>query len=144
MYRHAIELSLKSIVLGDGGHFLKTKLDPISVGKSRAVSWLAQFVVQIVTTLGWEAQFRCEEISNLTDLKAAVGAISDTDPGAYVFRSPLKEASQEAVREFAHRMDALLELLAITGDALAAEWELRKEGIEVDGEDGGGFGQTIQ
>ena len=48
MYRHAIELHLKAIVLGEGGKFLATKPDPISVGKTHSLSWLAQFVCQIV------------------------------------------------------------------------------------------------
>jgi hypothetical protein len=42
-------------------------------------------------------------------------------------------------------MDALLELLDSTGDALAAEWDLRSEGVEIDADwNGGGFGPTIQ
>src|SRR5256885_11323364 len=44
MYRHAIELHLKAIVLGEGGNFLATKPDRISIGKTHAISWLAQFV----------------------------------------------------------------------------------------------------
>jgi hypothetical protein len=47
MYRHAIELHLKAIVLGEGGNFLATRPDHISVSKTHSVSWLAQFVAQI-------------------------------------------------------------------------------------------------
>jgi hypothetical protein len=49
-YRHAIELHLKVIVLGDDGNFLATKPDEISVHKTRSLSWLAKFICQIVTT----------------------------------------------------------------------------------------------
>jgi hypothetical protein len=49
-YRHAIELHLKVIVLGDGGNFLATKSDEISVHKTRSSTWLAQFICQIVTS----------------------------------------------------------------------------------------------
>jgi hypothetical protein len=38
MYRHAVELHLKAIVLGDGGNFLATKPDALSVHKTRSVS----------------------------------------------------------------------------------------------------------
>ena len=62
LYRHAVELFLKAIVLGEGGNFLATKPDHISVGKTRSVSWLAQFVAQIITTLKWEDQFRCKAL----------------------------------------------------------------------------------
>ena len=144
MYRHALELHLKTIVRGEGGHFLKAKPDEISVGKSHAVSWLAQFVMQIVTALKWEQQFQCEGVESFADFKAAVEAMSSVDPGSYVFRLPVKSGSKESIQEFARRMDALLELLDATADALAAEWELRKGGIGLDGDGGDGFGPTIQ
>ena len=65
LYRHALELHLKAIVLGEGGNFLAMKPDPISVSNSHSVSWLAQFVCQIVTAVGWEKEFRCEAVESL-------------------------------------------------------------------------------
>src|SRR5450631_1736026 len=53
MYRHAVELHLKALVLGEGGNFLATKPDALSVQKTHAVSWLAQFVCKIMTALKW-------------------------------------------------------------------------------------------
>jgi hypothetical protein len=44
MYRHAVELYLKAIALGEGGNFLATKPNALSVHKTHSVSWLAQFV----------------------------------------------------------------------------------------------------
>lgn len=60
----------KTAVPGDGGNFLSTKPDALSVHKTHSVSWLAQFVCQIVTALKWESEFRCEGIENLADFKA--------------------------------------------------------------------------
>ncbi len=57
MYRHALELHLKALILGDGSNFLVTKPDRLSVYKTKSVSWLSQFVCQIVTTLNWEKDF---------------------------------------------------------------------------------------
>jgi hypothetical protein len=59
-YRYAIELHLKVIVLGDGGNFLQTRPDELSVQKTRSLSWLAQFVCQIVTNLKWGGEFKTE------------------------------------------------------------------------------------
>ena len=59
MYRQALELQMKAIVLGEGGNFLATKPDHISVAKTHSVSRLAQFVSQIVTALRWEEEFKC-------------------------------------------------------------------------------------
>lgn len=140
MYRHALELYLKAIVLGGGGNFLATQPDPLSVHKTHSVSWLAQFVAQIVKTLKWEAEFKCEGIENLDDFKAVVESVNSVDPGSYVFRPP-----NVAVSEFARKMEDLLDLLDSTGDALAAEWDLRSGGAAVDDEgQGGDFGPTIQ
>ena len=153
MYRHALELHLKAIVLGEGGNFLTTKPDRISVSKSHSLSWLAQFVSQIITAVKWEAEFHCDGVETLSDFKGVVEGLNAVDPGSYVFRLPVSAVGQEdglggggsTIGDFARRMDALLELLDSTGDALAAEWDLRSEGVEIDADwNGGGFGPTIQ
>jgi hypothetical protein len=41
MYRHAVELHLKALVLGEGGNFLGTKPDTLSIQKTHSVSCLA-------------------------------------------------------------------------------------------------------
>jgi hypothetical protein len=145
MYRHAVELHLKAIVLGEGGNFLPTKPDPISVSKSHSVSWLAQFACQIVTALKWEPEFKCEGIETLADFKAVVEEINSVDPGSYSFRCPVDPQSASSIHEFARKMDALIDLLAATADALAAEWDLRLEGPGIDaGWTGGDFGPMVQ
>jgi len=82
-YRQALELHLKAIVLGDGGSFLETKPDVISVHKTHSVSWLAQFVAQIITALKWEKEFKCEGIDNFADFKAVIDELNAVDPGSY-------------------------------------------------------------
>src|SRR2546421_4413230 len=81
LYRHALELYLKTMVLAEGGNFLATKPDPISISQSHSVSWLAQFVCQIVTVVGWEKEFRCEGVETFADFKAAVAEVNAADPG---------------------------------------------------------------
>lgn len=122
MYRHAVELYLKTMVLGEGGNFLATKPDPISVGKTHSVSWLAQFVCQIITAVKWEKEFRCEGVENLANFKNVVEELNAVDPGSYVFRLPAN-ATKDSIRGFAGRMDAVLELLNSTADAMTATWD---------------------
>jgi len=145
LYRHALELHLKAIVLGEGGNFLAMKPERISVLKSHAVSWLAQIVCRIVTALKWEPEFRCEGIEGLADFKAVVEEINSVDPGSDSFRCPIDPQANYGIPEFGKKMDALIDLLASTGDALAAEWDLRSalKGTDV-GSNGCGFGPTIQ
>jgi hypothetical protein len=136
MYRHAVEPHLKVIVLGEGGNFLENKPDELSVHKTRSLSWLAQFVVQIVTNLKWEDEFKTEGIENLADFKAVIEEANGIDAPFQAFRCPDDSERPEAVKstvlDFVHRLDALLELLERTADGLAAEWDLRSEGFGSD------------
>jgi hypothetical protein len=145
MYRHAIELFLKTLVLGEGGNFLARKPDHISVSKTHSVSWLAQFVCQIVTALKWEQEFRCEGIETLADFRAAIEEVNAVDPGFHTFRCPADPHSASSVREFVKKADAVIGLLSSSADALAAEWDLQSgEGGSDAGCSGGGFEPTIQ
>jgi hypothetical protein len=110
-------------------------------------------VCQIVTVLKWEQEFKCEGIETLADFKAVVEEVNSVDPGSYSFRFPVSVAGQGSdpgqvkptIREFARRMDALVELLASTGDALAAEWDMRSEAAAIEADwNGGGSEPTIQ
>ena len=131
IYRHAVELHLKALVLGDGGNFLATKPDALSVHKTHSVSWLAQFVCQIITALKWENEFKCEGIETLAEFKAVIEELNAVDPGSYVFRLLVSTERQDAIpgqvkltiRDFARRMDALLEFL----DSTPMRW--RRNGI---------------
>ena len=140
IYRHALELHLKALILGDGSNFLATKPDRMSVYKTHSVSWLSQFVCQIVTTLNWEKEFRCEGIETLADFKTFVEDVNSINPGPYSFRYPASTETQDSVennstfnvREFGRKMDALLELLDSTADALAATWDTQSEAVALD------------
>lgn len=123
LYRQALELQLKAIVLGAGGNFLATPADHISVSKTHSLAWLGQSVCQIITRLQWDKEFRCEGVENLTDFKTLVEDVNRVDPGPCFFRFPGSESFN--VPEFAARMDALIELLECTADALTAEWDLQ-------------------
>lgn len=141
MYRHAIELHLKVIVLGEGGNFLAARPDELSVHKTRSLSWLAQFVIQVVTALKWEEEFKAEGIENLSDFKAVIEEANGIDRTYHAFRCPADLERPEMLRSgvlaFVRRLDALVELLASTADALAAEYDMRSHPtLETDWPDG--------
>lgn len=144
LYRQALELSLKALVLGDGGNFLVSKPDVISVHKTHSVSWLAQFVSQIVTAVGWQKEFRCEGIEGPDGFKALVESVNSVDPGAYTYRTFVDSEVGFDVPEFCRKLDAVLGLLDSTADALAAEWDFKSGSLpELDSDDDG-FGTVIQ
>ena len=142
MYRHAIELQLKAMVLGDAGKFLREQPDGLSIHKTRSLSWLAQFVTQIVTALHWEAEFTCEGIEDLAAFKSLIEEANGIDAAFDVFRCP--GGSHQDALDFVHLLDVLLDLLQSTESSLLAEWDLRAEaagGTEWDA--GPDFGPTI-
>ena len=128
LYRHALELHLKIIVLGEGANFLPARPDVLSVSKSHSLAWLAQFVTQIVTALHWEDEFRTEGIDDLAAFKDLIAEANEIDAPYRPFRSPIDPAGPAALKtnllQFLRRLDALLELLDQTADSLAAEWYL--------------------
>ena len=135
MYRHALELHLKALILGDGGNFLATKPDRLSVYRTHSVSWLSQFVCQIVTAVNWEKEFRCEGMRRLPTLRLSwkisipsiLAHIRSAIPPASKAPDSVRGNSTFDAREFGRRIDALLDLLDSTADALAATWDTQSE-----------------
>ena len=151
LYRQALELQLKALV-GEGSNFLKSKTDPISLYRSHSLRWLAQIVCQVIKTVGWESDFACEGVSNLTEFNSLVNEVESLEPvscavhfaNASDYGSVAQTFQKIDALEFTRKLDALLELLEVTADALAATWEQRAEEA-VDGDLGGGndFGPMI-
>jgi hypothetical protein len=149
LYRHALELHLKALV-GEGSNFLKSKTDPISLYRTHSLRWLAQIVCQVIKTVGWESDFACEGVSNLVEFSSLVNEIESLDPVSCAVHSATGRDRGSAAQtfqkinavQFARRLDALLELLDVTADVLAATWNQRSEAA-VEGRFGGDFGPTI-
>jgi len=129
MYRHALELSLKALVLGEGGNVLTVRPDSLLIYKTHSVCRLAQFVTQIVTGLGWGPEFKCQGVENLADFKAVIEDVNAVDPESYAFSLPddRDATGPFSVPDFARKMDSLLDLLNSTVEAIAAEWNMRSE-----------------
>lgn len=151
LYRQALELHLKSLV-GEGGNFLPSPTDPLTLAKTHSLRWLAQIVCQIIRAVKWENEFKCEGVESLADFSALISELEALDPVAVAVRSKnrvrpgdvpsLLEKSK--VLGMVPKLDALLDLLAATADGLAAEWDMQKDGISAEellaGDD---FGPTI-
>jgi hypothetical protein len=152
LYRQSFELHLKALVGGEGNNFLPSPTDPITLYKTRSLRWLAQIVCQIIKAVRWENEFKCEGIATLADFSALVSELEELDPVSIAVQSgnrardgsvPHQLQPPNVVR-FAKQLDFLLDLLDVTADALAAEWDLRsKAPSEANGNDGG-FEPTIQ
>jgi hypothetical protein len=149
LYRQSVELHMKALV-NEGGDFLKERTDSITLYKTHSLRWLAQIVRQIIKAVGWENEFKCEGVANLADFSALISELEELDPLAVVIRPgnrrpdswvPNQLLPPNVVR-FAKKLDALIDLLDATADALAAKWD------QVSGEEkfhaGEDFKPTIQ
>ncbi len=130
LYTQSVELHLKALI-DDGGNFLKERTDSITLYKTHSLRWLAQIVCQIIKAVKWEREFKCEGVSNLADFSALVSELEALDPVAVAVQSRNRRADSWVpnqllppnVVRFAKKLDALIDLLDATADALAATWE---------------------
>jgi hypothetical protein len=149
LYRQTVELHLKALV-DEGGNFLKERTDSITLGKTHSLRWLAQIVGQIIKAVRWENEFKCEGVSSLADFSALISELEELDPVCVLVRPgkyrpdhwvPDQLLPPNVVR-FAKKLDALIDLLDATADALATKCD------QVSGEDefraGDDFGPMIQ
>lgn len=100
MYRHALELHLKSLVLGSGINFLSQKPDLEFVHRTNSLRRLLEIIFVIVEA-------------------------DDTREASLVDARPTLD-----VARFAAWMDRILDLLDGTGKALDGEWEKRSEAMK--------------
>jgi hypothetical protein len=148
LYLEALELHL-TLLVGEGSNFLNTRTDPISLSQPRPLRWLAKIVCQIIKTVGWESEFKCEGVASLSDFSALVNEVESLDPVAKAIRSSRAKGPTSVsqyyrrfkVAEFAKKLDALLDLLDVTTDALAATWD---QSSEASGEDKFHVGDNIK
>lgn len=149
LYRQSVELHIKGLV-DEGGGFLKERTDSITLEKTHSLRWLAQIVGQIIKAVKWEGEFKCDGIASLADFSALINDLETLDPVAFFVRAGNRRADSWVpdqllppnVVQFAKKLDALLNLLDVTADALAAKSD------QVSGEEalhaGDDFKPTIQ
>lgn len=148
LYREALELHLKAFV-GEGSTFLKSKTDSITLYKTHSLRWLAQIVCQIVKTVRWEQEFKCEGVASLANFSALINELEALEPASCAVHPSSRgrdgsvphQLRPPNVVRLAKKLDGLLDLLNVTTDALAATWDL---GAEVSGEETFHEGNTIK
>jgi hypothetical protein len=127
LYRQATELQLKELV-GEGSSLLQNPTDPLTLYKTHSLRWLAQIVCQIIKAAGWDAKFTCEGVADLAAFSDLIGELEAADPVVNAVMSIDRRRDGSVppfllppnVVQFSTRMDAVLDLLEATTDALAA------------------------
>jgi hypothetical protein len=129
LYRHALELLLKEILLGDGCYFLKSdsRPDPRSVVENHSLTRFLPQVGEIFSELGWAKSFG--------EIEPVIKELAAVDPGSHSFRYPIKKDFTKSlsgpfrfsVREFAGVMENVIRILSEACYALPEEYQARAE-----------------
>jgi len=143
LYREAVELQMKFLV-EEGGRFLSSPTDQLTLAKTRSIRWLGQIVCQVVRAVQWEPEFRCEGVSNLVAFSALIAELDDMEPVAaamysdktkHGFGDVPPQLKKAKVLEVVPKLDALLDLLSATADGLAAAAQFMKLDEDSQGEE---------
>ena len=137
LYRQSVELHLKALV-GEGSNFLPSPTDPITLYKTHSLRWLAQIAGQIIKVVRWENAFKCEGVTSLADFSAVVNKLEALDPVTVAVRPGNRrsdcwvpnELLPANVVQFSKTLDALIDLLDATADALAAMGDQVESSVE--------------
>jgi hypothetical protein len=136
LYRHALELHLKAILLGEGAYFLDDRIPPEEIlSKNHKLTVLLPMVRKVFETLGWDRELGNDVVPTFDDVEKAVAELEEVDPNSHAFRYPVKKNLEGSVGshftfsvlEFAKRMDAVLEVFATASFALPEEWSAEAE-----------------
>jgi hypothetical protein len=120
LYRHALELFLKEILIGRGGELVDPPPSPETViNASHSLTKLLPDVRRIFAACGWDNTFGSKAAVTFDDFTAIVEEFESTDPKSFNFRYPVKKDLSAAldgpftfsVRQFAATMDEILNTL---------------------------------
>ncbi len=122
LYRHALELLLKEILIGRGADLVDPPPSPQTVlNAGHSLTKLLPDVRRMFVECGWEdIAFRSEAAVTFDDFTAIVQEFESADPSSFSFRYPVKKDLTGAlhghftfsVRKFAATMDEILTTLS--------------------------------
>lgn len=121
LYRHALELFLKEILIGRGGEFIDPCPSPETViNAGHSLTKLLPDVRRVFVECGWDKTFGSKAAVSFDDFTAIVEEFERADPSSISFRYPVKTDLTGSldghftfsVRQFALTMDEILSTLS--------------------------------
>jgi len=121
LYRHALELFLKEILIGRGAELIDPHPSPETVlNTGHSLTKLLPDVRRIFVKCGWDTTFGSKTAITFDDFIAIVEELERADPSSFSFRYPVKKDLTGAldghftfsVRQFALTMDEALSTLS--------------------------------
>jgi hypothetical protein len=136
LYRHALELFLKEILIGRGGELIDPRPSAETVtNKGHSLTKLLPDVRRIFVECGWDKTFGSKAAVTFDDFAAIVEEFERADPSSFSFRYPVKKDLTAAldghftfsVRKFALTMDEVLNTLSGACDCFTEIADSRAE-----------------
>ncbi len=145
LYRHALELYMKAVILvGSPMLGIKgmTDIDRQALLKTHSLDKLRQDMERVFEAYGWEWDLGTSHFRSLDDFRKTIAELHDVDRGSYAFRYPLDTKGKASLItyfrfnlfEFCEVLDGLFPVLesAVTGayEELQATMEARSEALQ--------------
>lgn len=128
LYRHALELFMKEILIGRGSELIDPRPTAETVlNAGHSLIKLLPDVRRIFAACGWDNNFGTSEVRTFDDFSVIVQEFEKADPSSFSFRYPTRKNLSAAlhshftfsVRKFASIMDEILATLSSACDYLA-------------------------
>ena len=138
LYRHAMELHIKAIIVTGNDILELSGQVPIikteDLGSHR-IHALVPALKQIFVFLGWAWDFEISGMSNPEDFEQLLQYIEELDPLSYSFRYPTTKKGKPTlpahftfnILEFSRQLDPILDLLDGADSGIKEEWDTRAE-----------------
>lgn len=135
LYRHALELFLKEILMGGADLISESPSPKKIVDAGHSLTRFLPDIRRIFVECGWDKEFGTKSVLTFDDFIALLKEFEKADPSSFCFRYPIKKDLTKAldshftfsVRHFASTMDEILEALSGACYALPEEADARAE-----------------
>jgi hypothetical protein len=136
LYRHALELFLKEILLGRGGDLLSNRPSPKAIlDAGHTLTRFLPDIRRIFAECGWDKEFGTGSVKTFDDFIAILDEFEKADPSSFCFRYPINKDLTKtlhshftfSVRQFAETMDEILGTLSGACFGLPEEADARAE-----------------
>lgn len=119
MYRHALELHMKAVILAGSMMLSSPKVDRDTLLKTHSLDLLRLDVERVFEAYNWDWDLSVPHFENLDDFRQAIAELVSVDAGSYAFRYPVDTKGKASLAshfrfnlfEFCETLDGLLRVL---------------------------------
>jgi hypothetical protein len=119
MYRHALELHMKAVILAGSPMLPPPKVDRVKLLKTHHLDILRQDVERVFDAYHWGWDLGVPHFETLDDFRYAIAELANVDAGSYAFRYPVDTKGKASLAshfrfnlfEFCEILDGLLKVL---------------------------------